>query len=279
MEKLQAALARAREKRETDGGTPRGPAHQGRTTRDQARKKVADEGIAAAWASLANADPDSRRLNQSRIFAGTAVSEAQAFDILRAKLLLEMRQQGWTRIAITSATPGCGKTTVACNLIAGMSRQPDVRGILFDFDLRRPSVGRFFGVTPPESIASVLDGSVDFARQAMQIADNAALSVATGPVSDPARLMTRNSVTETLDEIQSRFRPDIMIFDTPPVLVSDEARALLKLVDATLIIAQAEQSTVAQIDEAEREVAQYSSVAGVVLNKLVHTSGDSGYDY
>ena len=279
MEKLQAALARAREKRESDGEPIRGTAHQPKTPRAQARERAADDKVLSAWEALATVEPSARKLNQSRIYAASAESEGQAFDILRAKILLEMRQKGWTRLAITSATPGCGKSTIACNLLAGMSRQPDARGILFDFDLRRPSIAKFFGVTPPASISDVLDGSADFAHHALKIAPNAALSTATGPVSDPAKLLTRNAVAETLDNIQATYRPDIMIFDTPPVLVSDEARSLLRLVDATLIITQAEQSSIPQLDEAEREVAKYSKVAGVVLNKLRHANPEYGYDY
>ena len=70
-----------------------------------------------------------------------------------------------------------------------------------------------------------------------------------------------------------------MLFDLPPVLVSDEARAFLKLVDAAVIVAGAEQSTVSEVDECEREVAGYTKVAGIVLNKCRHMSEGYGYSY
>ncbi len=62
-------------------------------------------------------------------------------------------------------------------------------------------------------------------------------------------------------------------------MVSDETRGFLKRVDAALIIAAAETSTVDLVDEVEREVAQYTSVAGIVLNKCRFIEEDYGYAY
>ena len=131
------------------------------------------------WAAIAPFDPSVQKMHESRIFATDATSQAAHFDILRTKLLLEMRRNNWTRIAITSATAGCGKTTMACNLIAGLGRQPEVRGILFDLDLRRPAVSKFFGASPTASLADVLDDKADFADQALRLHDNTIVSMTT----------------------------------------------------------------------------------------------------
>ncbi len=135
MEKLQAALARAREKRDNDGRPVR---RTEPVSRMGSRRAARENEIAERWQSLAVMEPEAARLSKSRIYSGKASSEGQYFDILRTKLLLEMRKNDWTRIAITSPTPACGKTTLACNLIAGLGRQHEIRGMLFDLDLRRP---------------------------------------------------------------------------------------------------------------------------------------------
>ena len=98
-------------------------------------------------------------------------------------------------------------------------------------------------------------------------------------VMDPARVVLRSQTAEVLDQIQAEYRPELMLFDLPPVLVSDETRGFLKQVDAVLIVAGAEQSTIQQIDEVEREVAQYSNVAGIVLNKCRFMEDGYGYGY
>lgn len=277
MEKLQAALARAREKREDgEGGRAVRPEL---SARNRSRRMAQTEAVEAAWNAIERFEPSSKRLQDSRIFATEASSEAQYFDILRTKLLLEMRRNNWTRIGITSATPSCGKTTIACNLISGLIRQPEFRGILFDMDFRRPSVSKMFGASPTASLEDVLSETVGFEEQAMRLSENTIVSMTTNALNDPGKLVNRARTAEILDEVQAVFRPDIMLFDLPPVLVSDETRAFLKLVDAAIIVAGAESSTVSQIDEVEREVAQYTNVAGVVLNKCRYMDEGYGYTY
>lgn len=274
MEKLQAALARAREKREGEGGRASRPELAART---RSRRVAQAEAVDAAWDQIPRFEPTSKRMMASRIFAAEATNDAQYFDILRTKLLLEMRRNNWTRIGITSATPSCGKSTIACNLIAGLSRQEEIRGILFDMDFRRPSIARMLGAKPVASLEDVLNDTIGFEEQALRVGENTIISMTTSAVSDPSQVINRAQTAQILDSVQQVFRPDIMLFDLPPVLVSDETRAFLKLVDATIIVAGAESSTVAQLDEVEREVAQYTNVAGIVLNKCQFMDDSYGY--
>lgn len=276
MEKLQAALSRAREKRENETGQTYRP---GQSARARSRKIIQSEALQTRWAEIPMFEPSASRMHDARIYASEVSPEAQHYDILRTKLFLEMRRNGWTRIAITSASSGCGKTTTACNLIAGLGRQPESKGILFDLDFRRPAVAKRFGVSPPHSLEQVFLGEVEFAEQAMRLNENTAISMTTGAVNDPARVILRSQTAEILDQIQSYYKPELMLFDLPPVLVSDETRGFLKLVDAVLILASAETSTVAQVDEVEREIAQYSNVAGIVLNQCRHMDEGYGYAY
>lgn len=276
MEKLQEALARAREKRDNDG-RPVVRSQFGHTAATRKSRKTA--AVDDRWAALGMLEPSMKRMKAAHIYASEASLEAQHFDILRTKLFLEMRRNDWTRIAITSATPGCGKTTASCNIIAGLGRQPELRGMLFDLDFRRPSVAGCFGVSPVASLESVMDGSVAFEDQALRLHENTIISMTTGAVQDPAQVILRSQTAELFDRIQDDYAPDLMLFDMPPVLVSDETRGFLKQVDAVLIVAGAETTTVAQIDDVEREVAQYSNVAGIVLNKCKFMEENYSYSY
>lgn len=277
MEKLQAALARAREKRGNDGRSMRAVTSRvpSRSTRSLSQNGPNID----LWDEIPMFDPQEKKMHQSRIYSGEVSLEAKHFDILRTKLLLEMRRNDWTRIAITSATPDCGKTTTACNLITGFGRQPEEYGMLFDMDFRRPSVSKAFGAAPAASLEDVFLGEVEFENQALRMHPNTSVSMTTRPVADPARVILRSQTADILDRVQAEYRPDLMLFDMPPVLVSDETRGFLKLVDAVLIVAGAESSTVSQIDEVEREVAQYSDVAGIILNKCRFMEEDYGYAY
>lgn len=275
MEKLQAALARAREKR--DGSELPRAGRPELTARRRSRQMAQADAVNEAWTAIPKFEPSESRMHASRIFASEATQDARHFDILRTKLLLEMRRNDWTRIAITSATANCGKTTIACNLIAGLGRQPETRGILIDMDFRRPSVSKLFGASPTASFEDVLTETVSFDEQALRLGDNTIISMTTRSVADPSKLINREKTSEIIDDIQAVYRPDIILFDLPPVLVSDETRAFLKMVDAVLIVAGSESSTVSQVDEVEREVAQYTNVAGIVLNKCRFM--EEGYAY
>ena len=49
--------------------------------------------------------------------------------------------------------------------------------------------------------------------------------------------------------------------------------------DAAIIVAASDQTTVSQVDEVEREVSEYCQVAGVVLNKCSFLDEGYGYAY
>jgi MinD-like ATPase involved in chromosome partitioning or flagellar assembly len=162
--------------------------------------------------------------------------------------------------------PKSGKTTTACNLALGLGRQGGLRTILFDLDLQNPSVGDFLGYTPEAHIADMLSGKISFADQAVRIGENVAISMATCRETDPTRVLLSEQTRETLHSVQARYNPDIMIFDTPSILVGDNTRAFLKNVDCALIVARANSTKYSHFDDCEREIAEYTNVIGVVLN-------------
>ncbi|KPP83971.1 MAG: AAA domain [Rhodobacteraceae bacterium HLUCCA08] len=259
MEKLQAALHKARQNR----GDP-----------VPAREKPAgrDGGGATSplWEALAPFEIEPRQLERHRVVTREAGAKATPFDILRTKVLLQMRQNGWTRLAITSPMPQSGKTTTACNLALGLGRQRDLRSMLLDTDLRDPSVGTFFNARPDRSIGEVFAGEVDFADQALRIGANVAVSMAREAEGDPTRLLLAEETAEVIDRIEARYKPDVMIFDLPSVLVNDDTRAFLKNVDCALIVVRANQTRYSQFDTCEREIAEHTNVLGVVLNAYRH---------
>lgn len=270
MEKLQAALASAREERS------RQTAHHRDRRGPEAR--MADASVSNHWLELTPFDPVESRLRTNRVVTSHASSEATPFDVLRTKILLQMRKNNWTRLAITSPMPQSGKTTVACNLALGLGRQRDLRAALFDLDLKDPSIHKFFGHKPPHSPGEVLAGEVSFAEQARRIGSNVAISMGHKLEQDPTRLLLDEATAQRLDEIEAAYRPDVMIFDLPSILSGDNARAFLKNVDCALIVARANATRYGQFDTCEREIAQDTNVVGVVLNAYRYSGvpGDDG---
>jgi len=271
MEKLQAALENARKKR--DQKAPQ--SGSGVPTRDKPVTRPVDASLDSLWGALDYFDVQDKHLQKHRVVTRQASAKATPFDILRTKVLLQMRQNGWKRLAITSPMPSSGKTTTACNLALGLGRQKDLRAILMDLDLRDPSVNTFFSHQPEHGIGDVLSRKVGFDQQALRIGDNVALSMARQAESDPTRLLLAEETNVVLSEIEETYKPDIMIFDLPSVLVNDDTRAFLKNVDCALIVARANKTRYNQFDQCEREIAEHTNVLGVVLNAFTSSSREN----
>ena len=286
MEKLQAAVERARRQRaaardqagsdtipERDPLTGQPVSGQPVSGETWAAGEAAASGVDALWSALPEVVLDRPALFRSRILSQTASVESAPFDVLRTKILYQMRQNGWRRLAITSPLPSCGKSTTAVNLALGMGRQPELRTMLFDFDLRTPTVAQKMGLPRPPAITPLLAGARDFADHGCRVGENLALALSGVPDADPTRLLMSGSAQAVLDDIQSRYRPDVMIFDLPSILIGDDARAFLQHVDCALIVVRADQTRYADFDSCEREVAEYTNVLGVALNGYRHGEG------
>jgi Mrp family chromosome partitioning ATPase len=282
MERIQSAIAKARAERRSALAHPSAepPADAVPMPASVAAASPVDAAaVAARWAALAAALPDPARLERHRIVTAAAGRAAVPFDVLRTRTLQQMRANNWHRVAITSPTEGCGKSTIALNLAFGLSRQPDLRTVLCEADLRRPSLAGLLGITEPVQFARVLEGRAPFADHARRIGTNLAVAVNRNPSRHSAEILHGPAVGPALDAIEADYAPQVMIFDMPPMLVSDDAMAFLGQVDGVLLVAAAETTTVKQIDACEREIAQVSNVMGVVLNKCRYTGPDYGYDY
>ena len=276
MEKLQLALEKARQKRSKD--TPVQATAPTPVSSPSAQRKPFRE-TAEHWQEIEPIDFNRRQLTRNRIVALDNSHEGEAFDLLRTKTLLQMRKNGWKRLAITSPTMACGKTTTAINFALGMTRQPDKNALLFEMDMRRPSIGKLLNQRPEYNVSDMLNGTVEFASQARRVGDNVALSFNYGPTKNTSQLLMRDATSHQIDAIEEIYQPDITVFDLPPMLASDDTTAFLKNADCVLLIAGAEMTSVDQVDTCEREIAEHTNVLGVVLNKCRYMEGENGYGY
>jgi capsular exopolysaccharide synthesis family protein len=293
MERLKAALDKAREARggaatEAPGragqAAQSGPAAKG-TPLAAARGRAAraaslapDAAVAEAWRAIPKLEIDSRKLARRRLISLARGSEAAAFDVLRTKVLQLAGVNGWRRVAITSPLPGSGKTTTSLNLAFALARQVDLRIILIDLDMRRPAIARTLSVGGKGGVGAILDGRSTFGEAARRHGDNLAIAMNYRGLRDPSDLFLRSRTAEVIDEIERVYRPDLVLFDMPPMLVNDDTAAFLGNVDCALIVAEADQSTTEQVDICEKELAEQTNVLGVVLNKCRFMSDSySGY--
>lgn len=294
MEKIQSAIAKARAARAAiqsgEEGRPvapekAAPQAEAPLVLPAAPVRADDDhpdpaAVAAFWSALPGFAAAPGLLARGHVVTAAGGREAVPFDLMRTRLLQQMRANNWRRVAITSPGPACGKSTIALNLAMSLARQPDLRTVLAEMDMRRPSLSRMLGLRSPQSFARVLEGLDPFASQAIRIGENMAISTCHAPHRHSAELLHSPTVAAALDRIEAEYDPSIFIFDMPPMFVSDDAMAVMGRMDCVLIIAAAESTKIKEIDRCERELAAQTNVLGVVLNKCRYTEDEGyGYDY
>jgi protein-tyrosine kinase len=278
MERIQAAIDKARARRVTE--KPQGAAAG--VVSEAVREIVAanpPEGLAEAWSGLSVFAPKPAHLEDNRVVAYQPGPLSGPFEIIRTKMLLQMRANSWRRVAITSPTSDCGKTTIAVNLAFCLARQSDLRVMLVDLDLRRPAVAATLGVTRDLQLSRALAGTAPAEAQMMRIGANFAFAVNKVPTVNSAELLQGVGAAEVLDRIEARYAPDIILFDLAPMLVADDTIGFLDQVDCALLVAAAERSTLEEVGKCEADLAARTNPLGVVLNKCRYRDNAESYGY
>ncbi|MDO5631463.1 MAG: CpsD/CapB family tyrosine-protein kinase [Paracoccus sp. (in: a-proteobacteria)] len=269
MERLQSAIAKARASRQELTSGPASPA---------AAPVAVSETVTEAWDALREIPISDEMLIDNRIVSVGKGSEAIEFDKLRTRVLHRMQGKGWTRLAITSPGPSCGKSTIALNLGFGLARQEGARVMVIELDMRRPSFRKILGIQNGFDFSRALAGVAAPEDHLFRPRPNMAIGL-TARVSESAELLQSGVLADAIDQIQARYQPTIIIFDLPPFKVSDDTMSFMDKTDSVMIIAAAGQTSIEDLDECERELASQTEVLGVVLNKCRHQGADSQYYY
>lgn len=159
---------------------------------------------------------------------------------LRVRAELERRRA--RSVAVVSALHDEGKTTVAGNLALALCSLSASRSVaLVDLDLRRPSLAKALGVAPKRGIDDVIAGHATLAEACISF-DRPALDAypVRVPHSVAHELLVRPSAAVALAELERRY--EIVVVDTPPVLLVPDTPILLEHVASCVAVARAGRS-------------------------------------
>ncbi len=221
---------------------------------------------------------DPATLAASRIVTATRSDPAYvAFGMLRTRIFQEMHRNGWTSLAVTSPTAGCGKTLVSLNLAFSFAHQKDCRTLLLDMDLSRSRMNELLGLKTSTSVDQLLQGLTGPENVFVRYGDNLALATSARPMRFSAELLQNARTGEILTDVRHKLRPNVIIYDMPPMLSNDDLMAFLPTVDCAILVTAAETTKFAEADRCERELAERTNLLGVVLNKCRYTQEEYGY--
>ena len=217
-------------------------------------------------------DVSDQKLKDNRVIARDPTDpRATKFQILRTKVLQQMRKKNWNALAISAPTPGAGKTLVAANLAASVALEGNQSVLLVDMDLRNPSVHRYFGFKAESGIHDCLDGTVSI-DQALVNPGIDRLVVLPGRrgVLNSSEQISTPYVQSLVKELKNRYQSRLVIFDLPPVLVSDDVLVFLPYVDASLLVVESGKNNNNDVEESLRVIGD-NPLIGTVLNKVEKT--------
>jgi capsular exopolysaccharide synthesis family protein len=204
---------------------------------------------------------------------------AEAVRLLRTNLEFAAASHEISSLAVTSAGPGEGKSTVTANLAVAMA-QAGFSTLLVDADLRRPSQHRIWNVMNDQGLSTILTRADHLARPDVTNAVMPNLTLITsGPLPpNPADLLSLDRFTTFLKSIKQEF--DIVLIDTPPVLAVSDPLVVAADVDAMVVVAYAGRTRIEALRHALGMLSQRSvRVVGVVLNQRTGRNTDNYYSY
>lgn len=177
-------------------------------------------------------------------------------------------------VLVTSAHRGEGCSTVAVTLAASMAcDRRDMRVLLIDANLRNPAVHTWFDLAPAPGLVEAMrdeDNRYQYVRSSpLRGVPNFHLLTAGGSaIADARHVAVIESPVLATFAREMREHYDLVVIDAPPVIPYSDALTLCRLVDATILVIDAQNTRWEVAQRARNQLAHAeANLAGVVLNK------------
>ncbi|MBN1854027.1 MAG: polysaccharide biosynthesis tyrosine autokinase [Pirellulales bacterium] len=201
----------------------------------------------------------------------------ESIDSLRTSLDLSEYLGSHNVIAITSASPAEGKTSVATSLAMSIANATNQSTLLIDGDLRKQNSYLFPNTESQPGLTEVLTGKASLRDAIHKINNSNTYLLPSGKTKvNPHRVVRTPRITQLLDELRPMFK--CIVVDTPPVLSASEALVFAKAADAVIFCSLRDVSRSRQVCAAvERLEFAGANLLGAVLSGT--TVKRYGYSY
>lgn len=181
-------------------------------------------------------------------------------------------------IMMASAMPGEGKTFTAINLAFSMAREKDVRVLLADVDVPKPHISRLFGIDGKPGLMDLLKDPKLDVESVILPTDVAGLSLlpAGRRSENSTELLASERMREIVNRICARDPRRIVLFDSPPLLLTTESKALKDVAGQIVMVVRAGTTSQQKVLDAISYLEGHS--ISLVLNQSMNTA-PTGYYY
>jgi len=211
---------------------------------------------------------------------------ADQYRVIKRPLITNAMGKGATilkhgnLIMVTSALAGEGKSFTAINLAMSIAAELDNTVMLIDADVARPSVPRMLGLEAGAGLLDLLEGTADMASVLLKTnIDKLTILPSGTPHPRATELLASDAMRALLDDMAQRYSDRIIIFDSPPLLLTTEARVLASQMGQIVMVVQADKTSQADVQHALSTI-ENCPLRMLVLNKARGDSiGGYGHGY
>jgi len=183
-------------------------------------------------------------------------------------------------IMVTSALPGEGKSFTSINLAMSIAAELDHTVMLVDADVARPSVLRVLGLPPSAGLLDLLEGKAEMTEVLLRTnVDKLTILPSGSPHPRATELLASEAMKQLLDDMATRYPDRIIIFDSPPLLLTTEARVLATHMGQIVVVVHADRTLQSEVERALATI-ESCPLKLMVLNKARSDAGNTyGYGY
>jgi len=182
-------------------------------------------------------------------------------------------------VMVTSSVPGEGKTFCAVNLAMSLATELDKTVLLVDADVARPALPAILGLPPAQGLLDVLENKGIRLGDVLLRTNVEKLTVLPSGTPHPhaTELLASSSMAQLLEELSARYPDRIIVFDSPPLLVTTESRVLASQMGQIAFVVHAESTLQADVKRALATI-ESCPVKLLVLNQA-RTVGQGAHGY
>jgi len=200
---------------------------------------------------------------------------AEKFRFLGVRLRQLQHSRPLKKLLITSTIPEEGKSTVSANLATILARKQQPKVLLLDGDLRRPSLGKLFGLGKLPGLSEWLLGEPRPIKHIYRLeGPNLWFLPAGRPPENPLELMQSGRLSRLMEQLTAWF--DWIIIDSPPVLPLADTSVWGRLADGILLVTR-EGTTKRRQLQRGLQALEESKVLGAVVNSSASTDHTNYY--
>ena len=183
-------------------------------------------------------------------------------------------------VMVTSAVPSEGKSFLALNLALSIASEVDSTVLLVDADVANPNLLKRMNLPAAKGLLDLLtDGSSDVADVLLKTnVEKLSLLPAGSAHRRATEMLASTGMAELVEQMSTRYPDRILVFDSPPLLATTEARVLASHMGQIIMVVEADVTTQATVLKA-LETIENCPVVLMVLNKAARTEVGGYYGY